>query len=292
VSGFVKIYSTILDSSVWGESKDVRLLWVTMLAMTDQHGNVAASLGGLARRAGLTREECEVALAVLEAPDPDDRSGVDDGRRVRKTDGGWFITNHKHYRDVRTDKQVKDAERQARRREKGRSTESVTSHDVTSLSDESRGVATEAEADTEEDQTPPPKDLSGIPDLLSVGVVVPKSAEEKIPCPPDLKLTDAQRSQIQIGTGATDHQLDQLELRFRVTATTHEPRTRSAWQASIGRAVTTEFSNGRRRPPRSPDEETDDQRRDRLRRGPRQPTVLDHSTEEGHLDAIGGATVI
>lgn len=43
---FVKIYSTILDSSVWGESKDTRLLWVTMLLSSDQCRSCNSRKGG------------------------------------------------------------------------------------------------------------------------------------------------------------------------------------------------------------------------------------------------------
>lgn len=115
---FAKLYATILDSSVWGESKDVKLLWVTMLIMgAEKGGHVEASVGGLARRAGLTREECEIALAKLSEPDEDDRSGVNEGRRIEKVEGGWQITNHKTYRDFRTDAQVHNAERQQRFRD-------------------------------------------------------------------------------------------------------------------------------------------------------------------------------
>jgi hypothetical protein len=154
LKGFVKIYATILDSSVWGESKDVKILWVTMLAMGGEHGLVEASLGGLARRAGLTREECEVALAVLSAPDPDDSSGVNEGRRISKVERGWRITNHRIYRDFRTDKQIGTAERVQKHRAKNRSVTSVTGNDVTVSNASSHSVRPEEEADSEEDLDP------------------------------------------------------------------------------------------------------------------------------------------
>lgn len=145
---FVKLYATILDSSVWGESKDTRILWVTMLAMANEHGQVEASVGGLARRAQLTREECESALSVLEAPDPDDKSGVAEGRRIHRTERGWFITNHRYYRDFRTDSQVKGAARVAKHRAKTKGVTPVTGNDVTPGNAEQR---TEVEEDSEED---------------------------------------------------------------------------------------------------------------------------------------------
>jgi hypothetical protein len=116
--GFVKIYGKILDSSVWSESHATRIVWITMLAMADANGFVEASVGGLARRAQVLRDECEAALKVLQSPDPDDKSGVEEGRRIKPCPRGWLITNHGHYRDLRTNKQVKTAERVRRFRER------------------------------------------------------------------------------------------------------------------------------------------------------------------------------
>jgi hypothetical protein len=109
--GYTKLYASILDSSVWSESHATVRVWIAMLAMADQDGHVEASLGGLARRANVTREECEQALSVLAGPDLDDKSGVDDGRRVRKVERGWSITNHRRYREMRTKKQIQTAQR-------------------------------------------------------------------------------------------------------------------------------------------------------------------------------------
>ncbi|MES1188660.1 MAG: DnaT-like ssDNA-binding domain-containing protein [Myxococcales bacterium] len=103
------------------------MVWITMLAMADQDGHVEASVGGLTRRANVTREECEQALSVLSSPDPDDKSGVDDGRRIRKVGRGWSITNHRQYREMRTRKQIEGAQRVRKHRAKG-----VTCNDVTS----------------------------------------------------------------------------------------------------------------------------------------------------------------
>lgn len=115
---FVKIYANMLESSIWLESKDTRLLWITMLAMADSNGIVRASVGGLAHRARVSREECEEGLRILSAPDPDSRSAEHEGRRIGRIDGGWLILNHKKYRDLRTESQLKAAARKQRQRER------------------------------------------------------------------------------------------------------------------------------------------------------------------------------
>lgn len=115
---FVKIYGTILDSSLWSEAPHVRLLFIAMLAMADYEGTVQASVPGLARRANLSIPDTLDALEVLGQPDAFDRSGVDEGRRVREVAGGWRLVNYGRYRDMRTESQALKAQRQKRWRDK------------------------------------------------------------------------------------------------------------------------------------------------------------------------------
>lgn len=97
--GFALLWGKILDSSIWvKESKETRLVWITMLAMKDRNGEIQSSVIGLANRAKVTHEECKAALKILLAPDPDDTSKVEDGRRIREIPGGWEIINHDLYR--------------------------------------------------------------------------------------------------------------------------------------------------------------------------------------------------
>lgn len=154
MSNFVKLYGTILDSTVWLESLPTKVVWITMLAMADADGVVRASIPGLTKRAGVTRNECEVALGIFTAADPDSKSKEDDGRRIREVDGGWLIINHRKYRDLRTDTQVATAERVKRHREKKRGG-TVTVTDVTDATRRNgvkRPVRAEEEEDAEEDK--------------------------------------------------------------------------------------------------------------------------------------------
>lgn len=122
MSGYVKLFSSILTSSVWGEADSTRIVWITLLALADRNGEAMASVGGLARSANMQREACERAIEVLSSPDPDDRSGVRDGVRIEKIQGGWRIINFATYREKmraadRTEYlRRKQAESRARRR--------------------------------------------------------------------------------------------------------------------------------------------------------------------------------
>lgn len=96
---FSLLWGKILDSSIWvKESKETRLVWITLLAMKDREGHVYASRIGLADRAKVSPDECAKAIKIFMSPDPDDTSKVEDGIRLREIPGGWEIVNHDLYR--------------------------------------------------------------------------------------------------------------------------------------------------------------------------------------------------
>lgn len=96
---FCLLWSKTLQSSLWlNGTKEDKLLWFTILMMKDKNGMVACSLLGLVDQSKLSRSECEVSLAKFLAPDKDDTSGVDEGRKLRKVQGGWQVVNHDNYR--------------------------------------------------------------------------------------------------------------------------------------------------------------------------------------------------
>jgi hypothetical protein len=97
---FTKLFSSILDSTIWQEAAETRLVWITMLAMADRAGEVHASVPGLAKRAGVTLQQCEAALQCLTSPDPYSRTPEFEGRRIAAIDGGWTLLNHAKYRQL------------------------------------------------------------------------------------------------------------------------------------------------------------------------------------------------
>jgi hypothetical protein len=97
--GWTKLFSSILTSSIWSEDDKTRILWITILAITDKDGFCQAAVPGLAAMARLTVEDTAAALAKLEGPDPYSRTQDHEGRRIEKVDGGWMVLNHGKYRD-------------------------------------------------------------------------------------------------------------------------------------------------------------------------------------------------
>lgn len=129
--GYVKVYESILQSTIWLEAPETKIVWITMLTLKDKEGVVHASIPGLANTAGVTLEACEVAINRFLSPDPYSRTKEFDGRRIREVDGGWLLINHAKYRDLRTEKNINDAKRQREYRQKHVTRCHTMSHDVT-----------------------------------------------------------------------------------------------------------------------------------------------------------------
>lgn len=151
MKGYVKLYSTILTSSIWLESHSTLRVWITMLALADKNGEVSGSVGGLAHIANVSREDCEKALALFLAPDSDSRTTDNEGRRIEKIDGGWRVLNAEKYRDLRTETQVEWAEKKKKWREEnqrktGVSDDTSTSEDTSDKSEDKPTASSSATA--------------------------------------------------------------------------------------------------------------------------------------------------
>ncbi len=117
---YTKLANSILTSTVWMESDQTRIVWLTLLAMCDKNGEVQASIPGLANVARVPLEACEAAISLFLSPDPYSRTKTDEGRRIEEIDGGWSVLNHEKYRDLASDSDTKRkaAQRQHRYRER------------------------------------------------------------------------------------------------------------------------------------------------------------------------------
>lgn len=116
---FVKLYmSRMASSSLWEEPPTTRLLFIWFLGVADIDGYVLPHTAtNIARLANMPLDEVTKGLERLEGPDRHSRSKAHEGRRLlRQEDGGWLIVNAAQYREMRTWKQVADAERQNKSR--------------------------------------------------------------------------------------------------------------------------------------------------------------------------------
>lgn len=115
---FVKLFHTILKSSVWLESPTTRIVWITFLLEADEEGVVRGVDELLASAARVTMPEFTAALEVLMAPDLKSQTQDFGGRRIERTEGGFLVLNYRKYREYRTRAQVKEAEKKRRQRAK------------------------------------------------------------------------------------------------------------------------------------------------------------------------------
>jgi hypothetical protein len=114
------LFSGIVAASIWEEPYHVRLMWITILALKGRDGFVSSSIPGLARMANVSREECEDALKRFENPDPDSKCQDNEGRKIKRVDGGWVVLGHERNQKKMSEacQKFKNAQRQARFRER------------------------------------------------------------------------------------------------------------------------------------------------------------------------------
>lgn len=91
---FTKLQRSIVTSSIWLQSDETRLVWITLLALCDRDGIARVSPLALVHQARVSPEGCENAVVVLCSPDPDSRDNRD-GRRIERVEGGYAILNYR-----------------------------------------------------------------------------------------------------------------------------------------------------------------------------------------------------
>lgn len=115
---FVKLDCTMIDKSIWNESAETKVVWITILAMADADGMVEAAIPGIASRAKISLEDTEKAIEKFQKPDKYSSNQANEGRRIEKIIGGYKILNYQQYRD----KDYTAAARQRKHRELSRVT--------------------------------------------------------------------------------------------------------------------------------------------------------------------------
>lgn len=104
--GFTKLDEQILQSSIMAEDPKTFKVWIALLAACRENGIAYISTTYLQAICHMTDLAVNKAIERLLSPDPASRSITDEGRRIRKVDGGFEIINYIVYRDI----SLKDAE--------------------------------------------------------------------------------------------------------------------------------------------------------------------------------------
>lgn len=147
---YSKLHSSIINSSLWCEPDNVRLLFITLLAMADKQGYIYGSRGGIERIAFIVIDDDEPdPWTVLMSPDQDSsdrvRSPENEGRRIEEVSGGFRLLNWDYYHGLRNDDDR--AEQNRRAQEKYRNKNKPPSATVSPHKPVKAHTEAEAEAD-------------------------------------------------------------------------------------------------------------------------------------------------
>lgn len=144
-----KLFTKILDSSIWLEPTTTRIVWLTMLAAMDEDGFVQfASIANLAYRARVDASDCEVAVKILESPDVNSSDVDNEGRRIERVPGGWMILNATKYKELVTRVVIREQTR--KRVERFRNKNNVTHTTLSPLNVTQSDTETDTETKEEE----------------------------------------------------------------------------------------------------------------------------------------------
>jgi len=105
-------------SSIMGEDDASFKVFMVILSKTRADGVAPVTniyLSGVCRK---PLDEIDRCLGVLEAPDPHSRSLADNGRRIKRVDGGYFVVNYRKYRDRGQLGSIREYERDRKRRQR------------------------------------------------------------------------------------------------------------------------------------------------------------------------------
>jgi hypothetical protein len=174
---FTKLFSSITESTIWVEDHQTRIVWITMLAMSDAYGRVWGSIPGLANRARVSVDECVNALEKFKSPDKYSRSKEHEGKRIEEIEGGWRLLNHAKYREIRDHEAAKQSKREYIK--KRRAVENVERCRTLSNAVEHGRYNAEADADTEALNTTPLPPKGGEGDENHPAQVKPKRIAAK-----------------------------------------------------------------------------------------------------------------
>ena len=118
-----KLFESMYDGTLVEDWRAL-ITFQQMIVLCDPDGIVDITPAALSRRTGIPIEHIEKGIGILEGEDPYSRTPDSDGRRIVRLDDhrqwGWYIVNHKKYRDLvsHNDKRAKARERKRRQRER------------------------------------------------------------------------------------------------------------------------------------------------------------------------------
>lgn len=175
-----KLFTKILDSSIWLEATSTRIVWVTLLAAMDEDGFCAfSSVENLAHRARVPIEDAELAVHCLESPDSRSGNPNREGQRIERVPGGWVVLNASIYRDIVTRvvarEQTRERVRQFRERQRSNARVTVGNASPESVTPSEASTSTSTSTKSEKD--------TYVPGTLAKAVPCPDPDQDPDPDP-------------------------------------------------------------------------------------------------------------
>lgn len=96
-----RLFTKILDSSIWLEPAATRIVWITLIAAMDEDGYAHFSaIENLAARARVSVEDATAAVECFMNPDANSENQNNEGRRVERVPGGFLVLNAPAHRNM------------------------------------------------------------------------------------------------------------------------------------------------------------------------------------------------
>lgn len=96
-AGAAILHKSTLFSSLWEESTETRIVWITLLLMADADGSVHESNEEIAQKSRISEVAVRDAINRLSKPDPASRNRLHDGRRLLLLEDCVRIVNYRLY---------------------------------------------------------------------------------------------------------------------------------------------------------------------------------------------------
>ncbi len=98
MTGYCKLFQSILGSSIWFGTEAELRTWIALLVLKDRDHVVKMSTQGLSNIAKVDPDACRAALEKFKEPDKDSTNKANEGRKIRELEGGgWLVLNGEHY---------------------------------------------------------------------------------------------------------------------------------------------------------------------------------------------------
>jgi hypothetical protein len=171
---YVPLFCSITESTLWSADGNTCKVWITLLAMADPEGFVAAAIDGIAARSRLPIETVRPILEYLQRPDPDSRSDAHGGRRLEKVSRGWRVLNMEDFRRLAQEESRKAAKRRWWNENRGGARQSLDSTRQNSNTETETETETETQTEKETEREPERETAPAAPPPAALAAPKPK----------------------------------------------------------------------------------------------------------------------